>query len=337
MTSNAAHRTSIPLIDIGPFVDGDHADRRKVAAAVDQACRDIGFLIITGHGVRREILSGVQRAFREFFALPERERISYAVTPDRYRGYVPCAAETFARTLDKQTPPDLRESFVVGPVDTPPDDYHQGPEGSRYFTPNLWPADPVTMRPMAEAFYREMEQLAGTMMRIFALALGLPERFFEDKIDRHITILGAMYYPPVERAPEAGQLRSGEHTDYGSVTLVHTDTDVGGIEVLTPERQWIRVPHVPDAFIVNLGDLMAEWTNDHWVSTLHRLGLPDRSDVHRDRLSVIFFHQPNYDAVIECLPTCSGPGNPPRYSSTTSGAHREAKIAKHRAPQSTAA
>ncbi len=337
MSSAAQYQSSIPLIDIAPFIEGDRADQQRVAKAVDQACRDLGFLIITGHGVRRETLSGVQGAFRGFFALPERDKAKYAVTPDRYRGYVPCAAETFAHTLGQQTPPDLRESYVLGPVDTPADDYHLGPEGSRYFMPNLWPDEPAAVRPTAEAFYREMERLAGTMMRIFALGLGLSERFFEDRIDRHITILGAMYYPPVERAPQAGQLRSGEHTDYGSLTMVYTDTDVGGIEVLTPERRWLRVPYVPDAFIVNLGDLMAEWTNDRWVSTLHRVGLPGPQEVHKDRLSVIFFHQPNYDAVIECLPTCTGPGNPPRYSRTTSGAHREAKIAKHRAPQSTAA
>ena len=336
--ASAAHvQSSIPLVDIAPFLAGDRADQQRVATAVDQACRDLGFLIITGHGVHRETLSNVQRAFRGFFALPESDKHRYAVTPDRYRGYVPCAAETFAQSLGRETPPDLRESYVVGPVDTPSDEYHRGPQGSRYFTPNLWPAEPATVRPAAAEFYRELERVAGTMMRIFALGLGLPEQFFADKIDRHITILGVMYYPPVARQPEAGQLRSGEHTDYGSLTMVYTDTDAGGIEVLTPERRWLRVPYVPDAFIVNLGDLMAEWTNDRWVSTLHRVGLPEPHELHRDRLSVIFFHQPNYDAVIECLPTCSGAGNPPRYSRTTSGAHREAKIEKHRAAQSSAA
>jgi isopenicillin N synthase-like dioxygenase len=337
MDSTAPHHSSIPLIDIAPFIAGDRSDRRRVAAAVDRACRDLGFLIVTGHGVHRETLSDVQGAFRSFFARPEHDKTGYAVTPERYRGYVPCAAETFAQSLDQQSLPDLRESYVIGPIDTPADAYHTGPEGSRYFTPNLWPDEPRSVRPAAEAFYREMGRLAGTMMDIFALGLGLPESFFADKIDRHITILGAMYYPALERAPHPGQLRSGAHTDYGSLTMVYTDTDVGGIEVLTPRRQWLRVPYVPDAFIVNLGDLMAEWTNDRWVSTLHRVGLPGPRDVHRDRLSVIFFHQPNYDAVIECLPTCSGPGNPPRYSRITSGAHREAKIAKHRAPHSTAA
>lgn len=331
---NVSSEGRIPLIDVAPFAEGGPAEKWRVAQAVDKACREIGFLMVTGHGVRREILDDVQRAYHEFFARPETEKAHYQVTAECYRGYVPRAAETFAYSLNQQTPPDLRESFVVGPIDTPDDDYHRGPIGRRFFAPNVWPARPAYLRASSENFYRAMEALAGTLMRIFAVALGLPEDFFNDKIDRHITILGAMYYPPVHRAPAPGQIRSGAHTDYGSLTIVHTDTDVGGIEVLTPEQRWIRVPYVRDAFIVNLGDLMAEWTNDRWVSTLHRVGLPALGEEHRDRLSVIFFHQPNYDAEIRCLPTCSGPDNPPRYGTTTSGAHREAKIAKHRIAQS---
>ena len=215
-------------------------------------------------------------------------------------------------------------------MDVRDDRYYTGPEGGRFFTPNLWPERPAGLRSLWEAYYREMERVAGTLMKIFALALELPEDFFARKIDRHITIFAAMYYPPVTAAPRPGQLRSGAHTDYGSLTIVHTDTDVGGIEVLTTGRDWTRVPHLPGSFIVNLGDLMAEWTNDRWVSTFHRVGLPGPADVGRDRLSMIFFHQPNYDAAIECLPTCTGPGNPPRYARITSGAHREAKINKHR-------
>ncbi len=323
-------QSSVPLVDVRLFLDGDRRAGSRVVEAVDRACREIGFLMITGHQVPAELIEQTHRIARQFFSLPIEEKLRSSVTPERYRGYVPPASEGFAYSLDSDTPPDLRESFVTGPIDVPADNYHAGPEGSRYFAPNLWPPAPPGLRVLWEAYYREMEHVAGALMRIFALALELPENFFERKIDRHITIAAAMYYPALSGTPQPGQLRSGAHTDYGSLTMVHTDTDVGGIEVLTPAREWARVPHVPGSFIVNLGDLMAEWTNDRWVSTFHRVGLPGPQQTHRDRLSLIFFHQPNYDAVIECLQTCTGPGNPPRYAPVTSGAHREAKITKHR-------
>ena len=98
------------------------------------------------------------------------------------------------------------------------------------------------------------------------------------------------------------------------------------------------MPTLPGTFIVNLGDLMAEWTNDRWVSTLHRVINPPRDQaLGSRRLSMAFFHQPNYDAVIECLPTCSDAGRPPRYGETTSGEHVWMKINKHRTPELAAA
>jgi len=324
------NHSPVPLIDIGPFLDGERKAGSRVVESVDRACREIGFLMITGHRVPAELMDETHAIVRRFFGRPLDEKMRWSVTPERYRGYAPCSSEGLAYSLDSDTPPDLRESFVTGPIDVPGDTYHTSSEGGRYFTPNLWPDAPAGLRALWESYYREMERVAGALMRIFALGLALPENFFASKIDRHITIAAAMYYPVVSAPPRPGQLRSGAHTDYGSLTIVHSDTDVGGIEVLRAGREWARVPHVPGSFIVNLGDLMAEWTNDRWVSTFHRVDLPAPHETHRDRLSMIFFHQPNYDSMIECIPTCTGADNPPRYAPIASGAHREAKITKHR-------
>jgi len=126
-------------------------------------------------------------------------------------------------------------------------------------------------------------------------------------------------------------LRAGAHTDYGSLTIVKPDGAEGGLQVRAKDGSWLDVPHVPDAFVVNLGDLMAEWTNDRWVSTLHRVVNPSRAaGAAARRLSMAFFHQPNYDAVIQCLPTCADADRPPRYRTTTSGEHVWMKINKHR-------
>ena len=174
-----------------------------------------------------------------------------------------------------------------------------------------------------------MESLAETLMRIFALALGMPEKFFADKIDRHITAMRLNHYAEATRPPLPEQLRAGAHSDYGSLTILLATAGAGGLQVRGSDGAWCDVEPVPDTFIVNLGDLMAQWTNDRWVSTLHRVANPppDRRAGSR-RASIAFFHQPNHDALIECLPTCRHPDDPPRYAPTTSGAHLLAKTAK---------
>ncbi|MGI9333034.1 MAG: isopenicillin N synthase family dioxygenase [Gammaproteobacteria bacterium] len=320
----------VPVVDIAPFRHGGPTDKTDVAGRVDAACRDLGFLVIEGHDVPDYMVSAMYDSAAEYFVLPYWEKMRLKMPPDRYRGYTPYGAETLAHSLDQSTAPDIKESFSIGPFEHACDAYHFGESGARYFAPNIWPARPERMQSIWEAYYSEMSRLAGDLMRIFAVALGMPERWFDDKIDRHITNFSAIHYPTQPAAPSPDQLRAGAHTDYGSLTIVHTNTDVGGLEVRDRSGAWSRVPIVPRTVVVNLGDLMAEWTNDRWVSTLHRVANPPRDQADRTKTSLLFFHQPNYDTVVECLPTCTGPGNPPRYRKTTSGEHATAKIEKHR-------
>ena len=128
-------------------------------------------------------------------------------------------------------------------------------------------------------------------------------------------------------------MRGGAHTDYGSLTILQRDNAPGGLQVLIDES-WVNAPYVENSFVINLGDLMAEWTNDQWRSTVHQVGLPEKlEDAMSDRLSLVFFHQPNYDAEIEVLLSCCGQDNPPRYEVTTSGAHIAKKVAAMRSPE----
>ena len=320
----------IPAIDIAPFLRGTDAERQAVATAVNAACEEIGFLLVTGHGIPGSLIEEMRRVSTLFFERPLAEKLGFRMPPDRYRGYIAFGNEALAYTLDEKTPPDYKESFSIGPVDTPDDAYHRAATPANFFAPNMWPEVPQ-FRGVWTAYYQQMEQLSATLMRIFAMALGMDEHFFDDKIDRHITNFSVLHYPPQHEPPLPGQLRAGAHTDYGSLTIVKPDGAEGGLQVRAKDGSWLDVPHLPDAFVVNLGDLMAEWTNDRWVSTLHRVVNPSRSagDAAR-RLSMAFFHQPNYDAVIQCLPTCAEPGRPPRYMKTTSGEHVWMKINKHR-------
>lgn len=324
----------VPVIDIAPFRHGDAAARAAVAAAVDAACTDLGFLIVSGHGVPDALVDEMRAISRGFFDLPVEEKLALRMPPDRYRGYIALGNEALANSMDEASPPDLKESFSIGPIDTPDDAYHRAARPGNFFAPNLWPAEPFGFRQTWERYYREMESLSATLMRIFAMGLGMDECFFDDKIDRHITNFSVIHYPDQAAEPLPGQLRAGAHTDYGSLTIVKPDNAPGGLQVLAKDGSWADVPTLPGTFVVNIGDLMAEWTNDRWVSTLHRVVNPPRDKaLGSRRLSMTFFHQPNYDAVIECLPTCCSAERPAAYGRTTSGEHVWMKINKHRQPE----
>jgi isopenicillin N synthase-like dioxygenase len=325
---------TIPVIDIAPFRNGTAKDQEAVARAVDAACSTLGFLIISGHGVPDGLIDEMRAVSFAYFDRPLEEKLKLRMPPDRYRGYISLGSEALAYSLDEETPPDFKESFSIGPVDHADDDYHRAAAPAKFFAANFWPESPPGFRPAWEAYYREMERVATTLMRIFAVGLGMDKHFFDDKVDRHITNFSALHYPEQPKPPLPGQLRAGAHTDYGSLTILKPDTAPGGLQVLSQDDRWIDVPTLPGTFIVNLGDLMAEWTNDRWVSTLHRVVNPPRDRaLGSRRLSMAFFHQPNYDAVIECLPTCSAAGRPPRYGRTTSCEHVWMKINKHRTPE----
>ena len=329
----AAKSGDIPIIDIAPFLKGSKKGKHQVAAELDRACREFGFLIIEGHGVSNALVADTREISRKFFALSHWEKARLRMPPDRYRGFLPIGSEDLAYSMDEQkNVPDWRECFVSGPHDHAYDEYHHGAAGARFFAPNVWPDRPARMRPIWEAYYAAMEDLADDLMRIFAVALDMPEAWFQDKIDKHITNFSVSYYPPQDTPPADNQLRCGPHSDYGSLTIVSSDTDVGGLQVLTSAGDWASVPCLPNTFVINLGDLMAEWTNDRWRSTLHRVVNPPRESADQSRLSFLFFHQPNYDAVIECLPSCTNPDDPPKYARVTSGEHVRRKVELSRAP-----
>ena len=321
--------SAVPVVDIAQFVSGDKARKLAVAQAVDEACRRIGFLIVAGHDVPRPVVDDALAATWAFFDLGDGEKRQW-ISPkgDFRRGYMPVGGNALAYTLGGKSPPDLIEAFTFGRFDLPAEPYYAA-HRETWFEPNIWPTQPPGFQQRLCTYYRAMERLVETLMRIFALALGMAEEFFADKIDRHITAMRLNHYAEASRPPLPGQLRAGAHTDYGSLTILLATDAAGGLQVRGGDGSWWDVAPVPGTFIVNLGDLMAQWTNDRWVSTLHRVVNPPAARrVGSRRASIGFFHQPNHDALIECLPTCRPPDDPPRYAPTTSGAHLLAKTAK---------
>jgi isopenicillin N synthase-like dioxygenase len=323
----AAAGAEIPVIDISPFAGGGKG-KGAVVGAIARACEEVGFFGIVGHGVDAARLAAIYREGRAFFALARDEKMRIArPAPGVSRGYNSLADQSLGNTLATGVPPDLQESFAIGPLNPGSGPYWTDAHGSIHFHANLWPRHPVPFRAAVTAYYQAMEDLAARLARMFALALDLPEEFFADKIDRHVSTMRLNFYPEQRVAPLPGQIRAGAHSDYGAFTILRTEAAPGGLQVVRRGGTWIDVPSIANGFVVNIGDLLMRWTNDRWVSTLHRVINPPESERARaTRMSVAFFAVPNHDIEVRCFASCTAAGNPPRYAPTTAGAHWRAKI-----------
>lgn len=319
---------TVPVIDISPFAGSDDAARGRVVEQVKDACERVGFFVITGHGVPKPVLDNAFAHSRAFFARPVDEKMRIKRPgPGISRGYNAVAGQSLGLTMGKKAPPDLMESLGFGPFATNSDPYWTENFGPVHGHPNLFPDDMPQFREAVATYWGAMETLAGRLSRIFALALDLDEDFFVSRSDRHVTNMRINYYPRQDQAPEPGQLRAGAHSDYGAFTILRGENAPGGLQVLRRGGDWVDVPLTQDGFIINIGDLLMRWTNDRWVSTVHRVVNPPE-EVRRnvDRMSIAFFFLPNHDVDVRCIESCTNAGNPPRYPTVTAGAHWRGKI-----------
>ncbi len=319
--SDAVTTGHIPVIDLSRSF-ADDIGRAKVAEEIASACESLGFVIVTGHGVPAETVAGMIETGERFFTQPIENRIAaMPSSPYIFRGYFPSQASALAASLDIETPPDLCEVYCVNRFDDPADATRAGlrPGREAFFAPNIWPEGIDGFKQAWTDYYSAMEGLTAHLLGLMARALSLPDDWFVPFCDQHTTNLVANYYPPQPTAPLPEQLRRGAHTDYGSLSILYQTHAYGGLQVQLSDGAWLDVPFVDNSFVVNLGDLLAVWTNDRWVSTMHRVVNPPRDFATDSRMSLVFFHQPNFDSVIECIPTCSSAESPPRHAPTTSG------------------
>jgi isopenicillin N synthase-like dioxygenase len=317
VTANAD--SFVPVIDMAPYFEGTPEGKRKVAEQLGRACREIGFYVIVGHGFDAALIDKVEAVSREFFDLPldEKMKLHIGKAPGAV-GYAAVGDTALAYTRGQVAPPDLNESFQIAKVDVTDDPYFQS-EAARGLVPtNRWPEKPAALKNLYTEYYLKMGALAADLLRLSALALDLPETYFDNKIDRHISRLNVRLYPEQKVAPLPGQLRAAAHTDYGTVTILKPGDTVGGLQVADAAGNWHDVPMIPGSFVINQGDLMARWTNDRWLSTLHRVANPpEEAGGGSRRLSIVFFHHPNYDANVSCLPSCVDAGVAPTYEPIT--------------------
>jgi isopenicillin N synthase-like dioxygenase len=295
--------TGVPIIDLAPWFHGSAKDRRRVAAQVDTALREIGFLLITGHGVPPGLREDIRAAAKRFFALPEEAKRTYAVTIGE-RGWLPPGVEANGYAEGTETPPDLKETYAVG-ADQPTGD----PEvDTEWFLPNVYPDEVPELGMLVGDYLARMRALADELLVVCAAALDLPDDFFTSRAGHPSYTMNINWYPPLRTVGdiEQGQFRIGPHTDFGTVTILDRQDGVGGLQVWSEDGGWVNAPYVEDSFTINIGDLLARWTGDRWKSNRHRVLPPDATAPDEELVSLIYFYEVDPDARIESLPAPIG-------------------------------
>mgnify|MGYP001361488660 FL=1 len=296
----------IPIIDLGPYLNGESGASEEAAREMCHALEQIGFFFIINHGVPAFLRGRVIAATADFYALPLEQKMALKINHAGV-GYIPNRGEfgKHSRYYTGQKKPDVSEAFLLQR------DWAPCPTQNR----NQWPEEAEFQHAMRE-YFEAATALSQRMLPLYARALDVAPDFFADKFpaDRALNVLRISHMPPDPL--EDNEFNICPHSDGSFATLLAT-SDQPGLEILSQTGRWLTAPLIPDAFVVNSGDLLTRWSNGRFLSTPHRVR--NASGTHR--YSSSFFFQPTPETLIDCLPTCCGPDNPPKNPPITCGAY----------------
>ncbi len=300
----AGTRGDIPVLDLGPWLGREPGARDRLAAELRRACLDVGFFFVANHGVPRDLVDRVFERTAAFHRLPGETKAAYRI--DRHNiGYMASRASMQrSSTVHEATKPNLVASFFMKRERSPDDPAVVAGLPLRGL--NRWPRELPGFRAAMLAYMTAMERLGLGMLPLFARALGLDGDWFRPFFTEPGITLRISRYPPQDGF-DGEEFGAGPHTDAGFMTLL-AQSDARGLDILSRDGRWRPAPATPGAFLVNIGQILTRWTNGLFPSTPHRVvNLSGR-----ERFAIPFFFDPDFEAAVECLPTCQGPGNPPR-------------------------
>ncbi|KAF8158476.1 hypothetical protein B0H34DRAFT_709043 [Crassisporium funariophilum] len=316
----------IPVIDIADARSKDPVARRKLAELIRDACINVGFFYIQSHGIPEEVIERTVDAAKDFFMLPEKTKMEMDIhTSSNFKGYTGLLGEN----TDSKGLGDLHEGFDLGweprfstTADTAPPMRDDGAMAGA----NLWPHGMPGFKESVLDYYHRAVQVGQLLFPLFALALDLPENFFDDKTTKPAAIMRLLHYPPqspasFETDPDGRQIGIGAHTEYECFTILWQDR-AGGLQVQNTAGDWVDAVPIPGTLVLNLGDQFARWTNDIFRSTLHRV--INRSGL--ERYSIPLFFGTDYDVLLEPIPTCVTPGSPSKYNVVTAGEYVKSRL-----------
>jgi isopenicillin N synthase-like dioxygenase len=274
-------------------------------------------------------MDALQAEAKAFFDLSIEQKMLCTYPGERRsQGYMPVGDETVARSkgVDGRPAFDLCESLTFPYLNWEKGEITNEVDRSAYRA-NIWPVKLPRLRELSLEYSEQAHRLTVSLMRLSALALELPDDYFDRFFDRMLMYLRFTNYPEQSEAPMANQYRYGSHTDYLGFTILLPEDAPGGLQVLMPDETWRDIRPIRGGLVINTGDLIARWTNDRWKSVVHRVANPGREMAATSRrLSVVTFTGPNFDAVISCLPGCVDAANAPRYQPVSTSKYLQEKI-----------
>lgn len=277
---------------------GELEDVAKVVKLLDAACRDVGFFYAKGHGVPTSLSEAVLSLSREFFHRSSEDKLKIKMgRKSGFRGYQKVGENITKGQLDLHEAIDYYKEFEYEAY---------GDLGHPLFGPNLWPENPPKFKVIMQEYLEVMQDLAMKILRGIALALrGPPDAFEHNKTSDPFWVMRVIGYPPLIDGMLAMSfddpgISCGAHTDYGLLTLVNQDAEPCALQVKNLLGDWIWAPPIPGTFVVNIGDMLKIFSNGQYHPTLHRV----INNSSKYRVSVPFFLEPNFDAVIEPFEFC---------------------------------
>jgi isopenicillin N synthase-like dioxygenase len=292
--------TRVRVVDLDLWYSGDAEARRGVAAEIDLSMSELGFVVVINHGVDGALAGNLRRSTAQFLDLPTEVKARYEVPALGAPGWVPFGIEANGYIFGEDTPPDLKESWVVnmGELATP-----DGGRRDHLVGTNVWPTEMPDLQTHLQRYLAEVERLNLELLAVLAVSLGIEPDALVQRCSHAANTFVVNWYPPLVHTGAVGdnQFRIGPHTDFGSITILDRQPGLGGLQIQTPNDEWIDAPWVAGSLVINVGDLLEMWSGGRWRSARHRVAPPAADAPHESLMSLVYFCEPDGDVVIEPL------------------------------------
>ncbi|MFM7022049.1 MAG: isopenicillin N synthase family dioxygenase [Flavobacteriales bacterium] len=297
---------TIPSFDLKDFTKGDAYAKKKFAEGIGEAYHNIGFIAVKNHGFGDELQEKLYQNIKAFFALPQEVKAKYdGARTHGQRGYTGKMMEhASGRKIG-----DLKEFYHIGRAIPG--------SSSEHYQENILPQETPDFGKYTLETYQQLEKVGRTLLKALALYLQLDENYFEDKVDKGISILRPIhYYPLTQEEASSGAVRAAEHGDINLITIL-MGASAEGLEVKRQDGKWIPITAVPEQLVVNVGDMLERLTNGKLKSTHHRVVNPASAKAGMPRYSIPFFMHGNPDMDLTCLPSCIDSEHPKKFEDAT--------------------
>ena len=306
---------TIPSVNLQDFISGDKELKQKFVNQIGKAYEEIGFVALSGHFLKDELIEQLYREVKKFFSLPLEIKRKYEIDGiGGQRGYTSFGKES-AKGFDEG---DLKEFWHFGQHLSTNSIYKE------LYPENINVTELPEFNEVGNEAYRQLEKTGIYVLRALSLFIGLDEYYFDEKVEEGNSILRPIHYPPITSDPK-NAVRAAAHTDINLITLL-MGAQGKGLQVQNHNGQWIDAIAQPDELMINVGDMLSRHTNNKLKSTIHQVVNPPKDTWHLPRFSIPFFMHPISDMKLNCLDICCDTENPKQFEDITAGEYLEERL-----------